>query len=62
MYDMGLCYWHVQNFRNQIRKFDAEAQAVATAKIKEQAAAEFKAEQESMRTMSYLSKVRCGVA
>lgn len=39
----------------QIKKFEAEQKAMKDEKLREQALAEFQAEQETMATMSYLS-------
>lgn len=48
--------WHPLNFRNQQRVFEAEQKHVAEKKAKEVAKAEFDAEQEYLRSLTYLSK------
>ncbi|MEW5314656.1 MAG: hypothetical protein WDW38_006132 [Sanguina aurantia] len=47
--------WHPLNFRNQMKRFDAEQKAFDDEKALEIAKAEFEAEQDMMKTMSYMS-------
>ncbi|KAK9865204.1 hypothetical protein WJX84_003607 [Apatococcus fuscideae] len=47
--------WHPSNFRNQARVFEAEQQAAQAAKSNAIAKAEFEAEQEKLKQLSYLS-------
>lgn len=46
--------WHPMNFRNQVRKYEAEVAAVQAAKEREQALVEWQAEQEKEATMAML--------
>eukprot|EP00877_Chromochloris_zofingiensis_P009822 jgi/Chrzof1/5093/Cz15g11060.t1 len=48
--------WHPLNFRNQVKKWEAEQQTTADQKAKEQAQAEFQAEQEKLQALQFLSK------
>ena len=47
--------WHPLNFRNQMRVFEAQEQAEKDAKARAEGKAEFDAEQEYLKTLSYLS-------
>ncbi|KAK9818217.1 hypothetical protein WJX72_008980 [[Myrmecia] bisecta] len=47
--------WHPLNFKNQARVFEAELQATDEAKRKAEAKAEFDAEQDYLKTLSYLN-------
>eukprot|EP00884_Botryococcus_braunii_P023476 jgi/Botrbrau1/9812/Bobra.0322s0017.2 len=48
--------WHPLNFRNQARVYEAEQESIRQAKANQQAKAEFDAEQDYMKTLSYLSQ------
>ncbi|KAK9837431.1 hypothetical protein WJX81_001944 [Elliptochloris bilobata] len=48
--------WHPLNFRNQAKVFEAEQAAAKAEKAKAESKAEFDAEQEYLRTLSYLSE------
>ncbi|CAD7701163.1 unnamed protein product [Ostreobium quekettii] len=47
--------WHPSSFRNQQRKFEAEARAMEKAKRIEEGKKEFESEQEHFRSLSYMS-------
>ncbi|CAL8462199.1 g1730 [Coccomyxa elongata] len=47
--------WHPLNYRNQMKVFEAQQKAEADAKAKAIGKAEFDAEQEYLKTLSYLS-------
>lgn len=48
--------WHPANFRNQAKVFEAEQAAIKAAKDKEIAKQEFEAEQDYIKTLSYLTE------
>ncbi|KAF8058931.1 SERPINI1 [Scenedesmus sp. PABB004] len=47
--------WHPMNFRNQVRKYDAEQKAINDAKAREVALAEWQEEQERTAALAFLS-------
>ncbi|EIE24244.1 hypothetical protein COCSUDRAFT_47203 [Coccomyxa subellipsoidea C-169] len=47
--------WHPLNYRNQLKVYEAQQQAESDAKAKAVGKAEFDAEQEYLKTLSYLS-------
>ncbi|GIL92244.1 hypothetical protein Vretimale_18467 [Volvox reticuliferus] len=47
--------WHPMNFKNRMRAWEAEQDKAEATKAKEKAQAEFDAEQEYLKTLSYLS-------
>ncbi|GIL54465.1 hypothetical protein Vafri_9992 [Volvox africanus] len=47
--------WHPMNFKNRMRVWEAEHEKSEANKAKEKAQAEFDAEQEYLKTLSYLS-------
>ncbi len=57
---MGLliecCCWCCWYWCDQVKKYEVEQASIQAAKLNEQALAEFEAEQETMKTMSYLSE------
>ena len=46
--------WHPLNFRNQIKRFDAEQAAIAREKSEATAKAEFEAEQQYLETLAHM--------
>ncbi len=48
--------WHPSNFRNRVRVWETEQKSMADTKEKEKAKAEFDAEQEYLKTLSFLSE------